>query len=179
MSGKLPGIAPDVRPGDASRTPVPATRGRIWPAVALVILFWGIYALPRLIEWPIYVQFFTTVIDTASLTFLFLSWWLLTLQRYPRRAPVGPGGLVWRRRRGSCVSQKTMGTIGVLIFGLPIVFTAWAAWLLVGRNLSTVVRRTGLVAALGPSWGSITLLRMDGLSGDLKADVNWRWAHEG
>ena len=127
MSGKLPGIAPDVRPGDASAPPVPATRGRIWPAVALVILFWGIYALPRLIEWPIYAQFFTSVIDTASLTLLFLLWWSLTRSATRGEHLWGLAALFGGGAVAVALSQKTLGTIGVLIFGLPIVFTAWAA----------------------------------------------------
>jgi outer membrane protein assembly factor BamB len=139
-------------------------------------MFWVVYAVPALIEWPIYAQFFTGVIDTALLTLLFLIWWLLTRSATRKERVWGLLALFVGGAAAVAVSQKTLGTIGVLFFGLPIVFTAWAVWLLVSRNLSTAVRSMGLVAILGLSWSSMTLLRMDGLSGDLKADVNWRWA---
>ncbi|HQU42075.1 MAG TPA: hypothetical protein PK867_04650, partial [Pirellulales bacterium] len=37
------------------------------------------------------------------------------------------------------------------------------------------VFRWGTIAAICLAWTYVSLLRMDGLSGDLKADVHWRW----
>jgi outer membrane protein assembly factor BamB len=160
------------------RAPVTSVgwRSRLWPAVALVVAFWIAFTLPRMIEMPIALSFFSGVIASALFTLTFLAWWLLTRSVGRPERVAGLLALFVGAATAVALSQQTLGTVGLLYFGLPVAFTIWTIWLLVSRRLSTVSRVVGLVVVLGLSWGYFTLIRMDGLSGDLQANIHWRWA---
>jgi outer membrane protein assembly factor BamB len=58
----------------------------------------------------------------------------------------------------------------------PVALTAWIVWLLVAKRLAPTWRRTGSLVVVVLAFGYFTLIRLDGLDGDLRADVKWRWA---
>ena len=156
-----------------------ATRRRpveVWPAVVLVALYWIVYAIPPLLEAPIFASFLTSVVDTLVLTLGFVIWWLISKKITRPERWWGLAVLVGGALAAIAVSQKTLGTVGVLIFGLPTAFTVWALWLVVGSLAAAQMRTIGLVAVLALTWGAVSMLRMDGLTGDLHAAVTWRWA---
>jgi outer membrane protein assembly factor BamB len=64
---------------------------------------------------------------------------------------------------------------GLIIFVLPLVTTAWVAWLLVTPFLNWAPRRAGLVAAFLLVWGYSTLVRVDGIDGSFASQRSWRW----
>ena len=149
---------------------------RIWPGLLLVAAFWSFVFAISLPELPISTAFLSRAGATALLTLLFPIWWLAHRSTRLADRLWGMGAAVVGGAAAIMLSQKTLGTFGVLFSGLPVVFTAWAAWLFVARKRSPRIQRAGMIATIVVAWMYFTLIRMDGLSGDLKADIRWRWA---
>jgi hypothetical protein len=82
----------------------------------------------------------------------------------------GAGGeAAWR-----CSCDGSMG-FGLLMYALPVALTAVVVWLVIMRGAPTLTMRLGLLAAALASWGYFTLLRIDGVDGNLSAQRSWRW----
>ncbi len=124
----------------------------------------------------IFVSFFTAVGTSAALTLCFWTWWF-TNRTIPLRdrlfafvANVA-GAVV-----AGLTCHKSVGPMGMLMFGVPAVFSIWAFWLLLARRTSPVVRSWGLAVLLWLTWTSVMLVRIDGVDGDTRSAISWRWA---
>ncbi|HEX4147915.1 MAG TPA: PQQ-binding-like beta-propeller repeat protein, partial [Pirellulales bacterium] len=142
----------------------------------LVAIFWAVYFGATYSGLPISSTFFVRAGACALLTLLFPIWWL-TNRSLPMRdrllvlAVVVAGGAV-----AILLTQQTLQTIGLLFMGLPLVFTAWAVSLWIGRRFSPQRRWLGAALAVTLVWAGMCLVRSDGIDGDLKAAIRWRWA---
>jgi outer membrane protein assembly factor BamB len=105
---------------------------------------------------------------------LFLIWWLFFSR-------------VWHMDRwlilGACVAigaaayflyHKSM-VMGIMFFVVPVVITAWTAWLLVTPWMRWPARSAGLIVVLLLAWGSFTVQRFDGIDGNFDSAVSLRW----
>jgi outer membrane protein assembly factor BamB len=153
----------------------PSPRPRLWLPVSLVALYWAFVAVTTLLDVPAFSRFLSQSAALLVLMLVFLVWWIFN-RRVPRRdrlivlaAAVGAAVL------GKVLSDKTLGPIPI-VNGLPILFTAWAVWLLLARSASRGVWRAGLIAVLFLSMGVFALFRMEGLKGAGAADLRWRWS---
>jgi outer membrane protein assembly factor BamB len=72
--------------------------------------------------------------------------------------------------------DPSIGVFGLLFSGLPIVLTAWALWMVLARGLSLSLCGLGALAVVWSCWASFALVRIDGMSGELKPDLSWRWS---
>jgi outer membrane protein assembly factor BamB len=72
------------------------------------------------------------------------------------------------------LSHRSLGGF-LLVPGLPLVLTAWTVGLLAARHQPPRTRRLVLVAAICLTWGAFTLVRTEGLAGDGKPVLRWRW----
>jgi outer membrane protein assembly factor BamB len=149
---------------------------RVWPAVLIVVAYWVAVTVCSKLDLPIYKGFFSSVI-ASFLTGLLFAIWFLTRRAIPGRDRlivfgVAVAGTVLVRY----VADSSVGFIGVLFAGLPLLCTAWAIWLLIARKWSPAVIRNGLLILLFLIWGQFTLVRIDGIDGEQKADVSLRWS---
>jgi outer membrane protein assembly factor BamB len=64
---------------------------------------------------------------------------------------------------------------GLIMYAMPVAMTAVVAWLASLRGAPTLTMRVGLVAVSLASWGYFTLIRVDGIDGNLSARRSWRW----
>jgi hypothetical protein len=110
-------------PTPDTSAPSAGWRSRLWPAVALVVVFWVSFTLPRMIEMPIALSFFSGVIASALFTLTFLAWWLFTRSVGRTERTAGLLALFVGAATAVALSQTTLGTIGVLYVGLPVAFT--------------------------------------------------------
>jgi outer membrane protein assembly factor BamB len=111
---------------------------------------------------------------------LFLAWWLFFscvpwLDRFEALLVCGLGAAaIIPLLHGSVPPQFYPFVFAV--YGLPIVLTAWVAWLVVTQKVSWPVRRFGLLLVIVLAWIYPPLLRFDGITSDLKViSVNFRW----
>src|SRR5438093_7480131 len=63
----------------------------------------------------------------------------------------------------------------LVLMGLPLAFTAWAVWLVVARWFSARTRLRGVLAALALVWGAFLVIRTQGLGGEGRPEIYWRW----
>jgi outer membrane protein assembly factor BamB len=151
-------------------------RPRVWPAIVLVGLFWAFTLVCRWIEMPLFVRFMSQLISVSLLLLLFTGWWLVNRRRGWVERFLGLGAVAAGGVAAAFLADRTLPVITLLLLAVPWVFTAWAVWLLVARGAAPPLRRLGLLAVLFLSWGAFTLVRMNGLTGDLDPDVHWRWS---
>jgi outer membrane protein assembly factor BamB len=153
--------------------PEPVKHPRVWPAIVLVGLYWLCAPVLSWLEIPGFVLWLTLMGALAVLMLAFTIWWLANrrVRGVDRLLGLGAaigGGIAW-----ALLSPK----VGVawLTVVLPWLFTVWAAWLLVARWMPATTRRRGLLVVLLLVWGVATLIRYNGLRGDGRPDLNWRW----
>ena len=118
--------------------------------------------------------FLASVASLVVLLLGFLLWWLLDRRLSWADRLYGFGAAVVGGVLAALLSSKTIGMIAWLLMSLPIVLTAWTAWLLLTRKAAARTRRIGLFAVLFLSWGAFTLIRMEGVKGDGQSELHWR-----
>jgi outer membrane protein assembly factor BamB len=163
-------------PGAATNgAPAPIRPPRIWPGLALVALYWAVVFGVGQAGLPITTTFMIDAGALALLTLAFSIWWLAngTIRGRDRLllfAVAVAGGVA------SCAaSLKTLGVFGTIFTALPFLFTAWAAGLLIARLLPRA-GRWATIGAIATVWIVVSLVRMDGIDGDLNAKIRWRWS---
>jgi outer membrane protein assembly factor BamB len=157
--------------------PATAARPRAWPALVLVGLFWASFVAFDVVPVSIFVLFLSRLAGCVLLLLLFSAWWLFFNRRVPRAERwLTFGTAIVGGVAAALVSGEGANLIGWLLLSLPVVFTAWAAWLLLARWMSPAVRCLGLVAVVLVTWGAFDLVRTDGLWGTGQMALRWRWA---
>ena len=73
------------------------------------------------------------------------------------------------------IATTMMGNM-FLIFSIPVLSLAFVVGVVAGRRLSEGPRRATMAVAVLLACGALTLLRVDGMSGDGSLDFAWRWA---
>lgn len=168
--------APRLDPPSSTTVPPSASARplRLWPAVLLVALFWGAFAVVARFEKPYFVGFIYSMAAPALLVILYSTWW------WTRR------GFPWADRIVGCALVVGLGIaiaplchrsvlFALPTVGLPLAITALTLWLLLLRATGFAWGRLGLAVVLLLAWSCFALLRNDGVDGDLQAKMSWRW----
>ena len=149
---------------------------RVWPGLLLAGAYWALNLGLGFFELPIGTSFLSRAGGCALLVLLFPIWWLTNgTVRLADRLWVF-FALIVGASAASVLSLETLTVFGVLFVGLPVAFGLWALVLLALRRFSPRHVRAGLIAVLSLNWIYFSLIRMDGISGDLQADIRWRWS---
>jgi outer membrane protein assembly factor BamB len=162
---------PDAEPISAEL----AMRPRMWPGIVLIILQWLVIKVPGWIEPATMMQFFAMFFGPMVFGALLVLWWL-----FASRQP-------WRFRLLGLLSLTLTGLVaipfahpstymGMIMFGIPLVTTAWVGWMVLTRRLIPAVQQAGLFVVLAVCWLYFDLQRFDGVDGSMNAEMNWRWA---
>jgi outer membrane protein assembly factor BamB len=164
-----------VVPGFTERSLAPEPRPRLWIGVVIVALQWLVITVPGWIAPATMIQFMAMLCGPIIAAVAFAAWWLFGSR------------LAWKDRWLGlliCAAVGTatfflyhpsLGMFGLIMRALPAVTTAWVIWLLVTPFLSWQVRRAGLLVVFVLAWGYFTLLRLDGITGDTSATIQYRW----
>src|SRR5579871_3201620 len=154
----------------APRSPI-----RVWPAVLLLALFWGFHVAGYWLEMSMFFRFISRMAAHAALLLGFLIWWFTNRRLSWYDCWFGVGVTVATGVVAGLIADKTVSPFGLVLSGLPYVFTVWTAWLLVARSYSPNVQRWGLCAVIALAWGYCDLVRWDGLDGAQNSKLSWRW----
>ncbi len=174
----LPNIAadsPDSLPEQAAANVSPP---RVWPAVALVAVYWIIHAFVRGTELGSslgFAGFLILVAATGIMLLGFLTWWL-TWSRVRRRERFYVlGALVLISVATVLLAHKTAG--GLLIFyGLPFALTAWTLGVLALQKVSGERHTAALCVLLALTGCGFLLVRNEGVDGAFQFAVRTRWS---
>jgi outer membrane protein assembly factor BamB len=160
-----------------------ATRPRLWPAIALVAAFWCVVAFMKLTTnkalFPDDVftqlqQFLISFYSPMLLALGILIWWL-GFSRLPwAERLIGLALLISGGILARLLADKSMA-FGLLMNGIPVAITAVVAAMVVARA-SGLQRILTIAVASFLAWGYFTLIRLDGITGQLKGQESWRWS---
>ena len=154
----------------------PALPTRFWPAVVLVIVYWGFVIVSNLLDLTISGVFMSNMAASALMTLLFIIWWLTNRRIAFSDRMFGFVALVIVGALAAALCDPSVGPIGLILFGAPVSVTAWLIWIMLTKRSSFKVRRLGLLALLILTWGCQTLVHVDGIWGNNKVNMSWRWS---
>jgi outer membrane protein assembly factor BamB len=152
----------------------PPRRLRLWPGAVLLALQWLAIWVPGWVAPGTMAQFLGMFWGPMAGAALVLLWWLAASRlRWTDRLLV-PLACAAFGGAATFLSHGSM-QMGLIIYVLPLVTTAWVGWLLLTPFLSWPVRRAGLVVAFLLPWVYSTLVRVDGIDGSFTSARSWRW----
>jgi outer membrane protein assembly factor BamB len=156
---------------DASRH----TRLRLWPGIALLAVFWLVRGWASIGEFAMHKFFVGMLIAPPVILLGLLLWWLLAsrLRRSDRLFVVGT--IVAVAIVTLLVANPSFRGMALVVYALPIVITAWPAWLAISFLFPWSVRRAGVLLVFVVVGIGCSLLRIDGLDSNFVANFNWRW----
>lgn len=163
------GVPAETEPPKAARPP------RAWPPLALLGIYWGIAIGLRYVEVPFFFRFLYGMAAPALLLIAFSIWWWRN-----RAIPLGHRALgfivvVGGALLAAPLSHPSIGLWTALMTGLPFAMTVWTLWIVAARKLALWrIGAIGLVLMLA-TWGSLALIRIEGVDGDLRPAMHWRW----
>jgi outer membrane protein assembly factor BamB len=158
--------------------PLAGTRPvRHWLAAVPVAAYWGFMFVSDRLEWPTFLRFGSRIIVGLSLALFTLIWWWVNRRTSLRERAFGfavflIGGII---AVPLCDRSTGVAGAGLIMGPLAVVLSAWIlAAVLTGRS-SPSVRRLALVVAISCAWISLAVVRLEGLSGELRPEMHWRW----
>lgn len=172
MSDGSPAVDPVVISAPVS--PVAPRPLRSWPGLIVMAILLGMIFIPGWMAPGSYVAFMSMFYAPFVGGTLLLVWWLFFsrapwLDRIVVPLVAIAVGLVMTK-----IADKTM-PFGLLLYGVPTICTVWVAWLAISGGMPWSTRRIGLLSALLVAWGYFGLVRLDGIQGDMKSEISWRW----
>ena len=108
---------------------------RLWPGVFIVALFWACLKLPGIFIPGETMQFFFVFFGPMVLTVLFLVWWLFFSRARWADRGFGLGVAILLGAGAWFTFHPTLKDMGLMMFAIPVVTTAWVGWLLVTQVL--------------------------------------------
>ena len=150
---------------------------RLWPGVVAVTLQWLVrFGVPRVVPGALEFAVFGEFLGGLAV----VVWWAF-FSRAPRFERWSPAVLTivalaaTSRVLHPSIAKGMMGMM-FLVYAIPVLSLAFVVWAVATRRLSGGPRRATMVAAILLACGVWTLLRTDGITGDLSSDFAWRWA---
>ncbi len=144
--------------------------------MVIVAGYWACVAIVNLaFDWVISTTFMITAGASLLALLVFGAWWLAS-----RRIPLGVRlvailAAVCGAVGAVLFSVETLGALGAILTGLPLMLTAWTGWLLATRRIAWPTRRNGLVVVILLVWVGVAMIRVDGVDGKMMPSVHWRW----
>lgn len=154
----------------ATRRPL----GLLVPTVALVA-FWGVTEASYQFEMGMFYRFVTRMVTLLVLLLFFLVWGFtrrhFTLsQRFLTFLTIASTMII-----AGMLAHETTGIPVMAMMGVPIVLTLSVGWLWFTRTGSFRKEFAGIALASIAVFGTIALLRWDGMDGRQRSVFNWRW----
>lgn len=173
-------MSSDTLPADAAFQPAEMTarpsRARLWFPTLLVLLYWAAFTAVKVIDVPVFTRFITRVGGGALMMLLILIWWSFFYRQLNwRERLLCVGEAVFAGAAAKLLAHSSFTIIPFLILGVPVVLTAWIAWLHLARILSRNARFVGVMATVCLAWTPLELFRMYGLKGNVDFELDWRW----
>ncbi|NTV83919.1 MAG: hypothetical protein HGA23_06410, partial [Bacteroidales bacterium] len=150
---------------------------RLWPGVVIVVIMWLFrYGLPSFIPEAMMMG----IIIEGLCALAFIVWWIF-FSRVPRFERWFTLVLVTATTVATSyfldvsIATANMGLM-FTIYAIPVICLALITWAMATRNLSVLVRRITLVLTILFASGMWIFIRTNGMTGDGRHDLAWRWA---
>lgn len=150
---------------------------RLWPGVAVVMLQWLIwFVIPIVVPDAIIIGVFGGLLGGLAI----LVWWAFFSRatRYERWSAIIL--MIVALVATSHIIHESIETAmqGMMfaMYAIPVLSLAFVVWAVASRRLSDGLRRATMVATILLTSGVWTLVRTDGMTGEARQDIVWRWA---
>jgi outer membrane protein assembly factor BamB len=147
---------------------------RLWPALLLIAAYWIAWGTVNLFCPGTFTQFLTIFWSPFVLTIGILVWWL-GFSRQPWADRLWGVGCLIAGGIGAYFAVHSSMKMGLIMYATPVAITAVVLCLLALRNAATTTRWISIAAASLLAWHYFSLIRVDGITGNLKAERSWRW----
>jgi outer membrane protein assembly factor BamB len=170
------------RPAYPSMSAAPEPNLRLWPGLLAVLIQWIVIKGPALAELSGFLQFMGALYGPMIGALGVVVWWLFASRaRWVDRLTMTVlfaafGAVTYSLADPSFQGEPPFRGMPLIMYGLPLVTTAWVVWLTVGAWLSWPVRRAGLVLVLLLAWGASAAARFDGVDGSFNGELSFRWS---
>ena len=148
---------------------------RLWLPLTIVVLYWAAFLVLRRVELMTFVRFISAFGSSVLLTLLFVAWWLISRRVPPREKWPAFAALIGGAVAAVMASKRVLEPMPMLWMAVPVVLTAWVAWLAVARRRPAWRGPGRLVCVILLAFVPFTLIRVEGVSGEQQARVVWRW----
>lgn len=159
-----------------STSPASRPTSRLWPALVPAGLFWLVNLVARTLEMPYFLRFLLGMAAPALLFLIFSFWWWLHRSVSLSERLFGYVLVVGGAFAVGPLTHPSMGTPQMLMVGVPAMITVWTLWILWAERNGIAYRQVLSLAVVLLTYGSFTLVRIEGLDGDLNANLHWRWS---
>ncbi|MDB5344564.1 MAG: outer membrane protein assembly factor BamB [Schlesneria sp.] len=141
----------------------------------VLIIYWVVTEASYRLEMGMFYRFITRMIVLLLFLLFFLAWGFSR-----RHFTFGQRLSAFIMMIGTmfvagAVGHPATGTAATAMMGLPIVITLSIAWLWLTRRSRFTVELAGIGLACVAVFGTISLLRWDGMDGRQRALLTWRW----
>jgi len=150
-------------------------RLRLWPGLIFVALQWFALTVPGWLGAEPMIQFYGLMIGPLVGMIGVLVWWLFASRIRWKERFLGLAVFIIVGAVAYLFFDPSFDLMGVFFITLPVATTAIVLWLLVTPFLSWPVRRAGLLVVVVLTWGYYTLVRFEGVYGDISTSVSFRW----
>src|SRR5262245_32839156 len=149
---------------------------RLWPGVAAVVVQWLGLLLVPIVAPDIWMY---GMFAAVAMGLVVAVWWLL-FSRIPWIERIAalvliPVLVIATKRVVDVSVENGLQSMMVPIFSIPFLSVALVVWAAAARRLARPARLAALVPAIAIGCGVLTLLRTDGITGDAKPQLHWRW----
>jgi len=151
-------------------------RLRLWLPIALICIYWVHFLAMRLLDIQSFASFLSGMALLALAIFGFLGWWTFNRSLTGRERLAVVAAAVVGAAFALLLIKSTLPPPFLIMLMVPWVLTVWAVWLLIARDWAPARRTGGLVLCLALAWGAFLLVRVEGLRGNMQAEVHWRWS---
>jgi outer membrane protein assembly factor BamB len=159
---------------DRTSDPVRPTL-RLWPALVLVAVLWLLGRVPVLVGEASPTVFMIGFFGPAACALLILVWWLAGSRATRREKLIGALGLAAILVITTLLAHPSVRGFSIIGNAVPWGFTAFVAGLVAARWVAPHRRLAIGLGAAALAFGFWTLVRMEGVWGDFRAQRAWRW----
>lgn len=147
----------------------------ILPAIVIVTVMWLVHVWASTGDAAAQRFFPGKIIAPAICALLMVGWWCWANRSRLGQVIFDVAVILIVAIVTIVVAGKNFPALGLILYALPTICTLWVAWLIVSARFSWSLRRLGVLGLWGVAGLIYSLLRIDGMGGDFRADVNWRW----
>jgi outer membrane protein assembly factor BamB len=151
-------------------------RLRLWPGVAIVVLQWLLWlAVPAALPEAMGIGFMSGLVGGLAV----LLWWAFfsRVPHFERWSAVALVTAAMATAPWVLHDSIANGMMGLMfaIYATPSLSLAWVAWAVASRRLAGGMRIAALAAAILFASGIWALVRTDGITGEGRSQLAWRW----
>ncbi len=151
---------------------------RLWPGVTIVILQWFVWLILPLIS-PNQVITVVSVFGGLIAGLLVAVWWLFFSRASLSERIIFLILVVLSFFATAQILDKSIATamMGMMytVYAVPALSLFFVAWAVLTRNITGKARLISMVSVIIAGIGFWALLRTDGMTGEARQDLKWRW----